>query len=1680
MTSDGEDSSNAPPKNDRGTGNSNSPRNNRRNNNKQGAGGGRGNSSTTGNGTGGFRGDTTDMKGHVFEQPSKGNQYLETLTVLKRYTSVTYESGPAMMSLFTAKPTKPKIKPPGAEPTPTGKVGADGKATRTTFDEEMFKLDVKAYRAEAHDLNRDLVALFAVIVGQCNQALQATLMSQDGFSDRELDGDCLWLLSEIRSAATRFDKTLYIHDALHDLRGRFYREHQGSRPTVEYYRTFDALIKTLDDNHAWDLPPLQQDTDASLRGPTDADTRRNIRERQLAAAFILNSDNKRFASLKSDLRANYARGTNQWPRTLLDAYNLLVTQERNDAVAAARRTKTPKKDKDGTGTTPNGPPRDRERPPPRATDPHQFAMTQVLNQPRGGAPSTLPTGAILLDSESTTSIFKDPNLLTNLRDTTPPLLLNTNGGHHSATQIGEYHGLGDPLTMWFNPKSLANILALCDVRRHVQVTLDTAQELAFLVHLPDGPPLRFVEHDTGLYIYLPDHNDVKIPVTAYSYLQTVAANRQHFTRREVQGADTARALYRHIGRPSQARFEQYIRKGLIRNCPITVGPDIAYLKGKTTQKPSLPHIATHIPVPLPAHIAQHHRDVTVCADFFFVQRQTFLHFISRKLGYRTSIPVENRSKATIIKALREELKTYVGRGFVVRDVHADSEFECVRDMLCNAHTEDGLRDLPGSILLETCTANEHVKEVERSIRTIKEMLRATTHGMPYRRLPKQMVKGLVAYCTINLNSFPYSHGVSQELSPSTIMHGTPAPDYKNYRLEFGTYVLCTDKTTNTPRARAFGAIALHPTGGNDGSYRFMSLSTGEVISRAPGYWTVVPISDMVIGRVEALAKHQSQPLLQNSNLVVENSPDQEIDDDEFDVDFVPNNNDDNDDDDDNDDANDDYSQDSTPSNHGAIDGDDIEDDDPNAVGHLTGTNEDEPAGVDESEQVTTAPPDTQEDSNATEGPDNVTEDAESQHDATEPHPAGEAEILEETDHGPETSDVGEGEEIASPQASGDDNQPNTDHGEQIGYNLRGDRTRSYAYRFANAIDEPASQKSYYDDTQHNNTGAQFVQIGHQPNSVQAALKSKSTTTERVLTGWVLTQMTAKAGIRRYGDAARDAMRAEFRQLDQKGVFEPIMAQALTRETRAQALRCINLIKEKRCGKIKGRTCADGRPQRKLYERSETSSPTASSDAIMLTLAIDALEGRDVATADVAGAYLNAEMNDYVLMRLEGEDVDLMCDMNPSYKEYVWRSRNGKKSLYLRLARALYGCVQSALLWYELFSSTLKQMGFKLNPYDLCVANAQIKGAQCTVVWYVDDNKISHIDPSVVSDVIRQIETKFGKMTVTRGLQHEFLGMHIVLDRKAKTVKITMASYLQEAIAESGMDISRVAATPATHSLFEVGEGAAPLTGATADVFRRIVCKLLYVGIRARADILTALSYLTTRVSKPNIHDYKKLKRLLEYLNGTMDLALVIGADGSDTLYTWVDASYATHHDMRSHTGGVISLGTGGILCKSTKQKLNTKSSTEAEVIGVSDYLPSTIWAMNFMDAQGVSFQTSSVAQDNQSAIKLATNGRASAGHKSRHINIRHFWITDRLKAEGITIHYCPTEQMLADFLTKPLQGSLFRKFRAVLLGHTPIHSLTSAPTTPSFEERVGGKQKRTAWADVVTDGPPRSGSPTVS
>ena len=460
----------------------------------------------------------------------------------------------------------------------------------------------------------------------------------------------------------------------------------------------------------------------------------------------------------------------------------------------------------------------------------------------------------------------------------------------------------------------------------------------------------------------------------------------------------------------------------------------------------------------------------------------------------------------------------------------------------------------------------------------------------------------------------------------------------------------------------------------------------------------------------------------------------------------------------------------------------------------------------------------------------------------------------------------------------------------------------------------------------------------------------------------------------------------------KPAVGPINPDDLSDDDKKKALEAVNLIAEKRNGDLKGRTCANGKKQRKFVKEGEIlSSPTVSLESILLTLVIDAYEGRHTMIADVPGAYLHAEMppGKRVLLRLVGKFVDIMCEVNPEYNKHV-RYERGVKVLYVQVLRALYGCLESALLWYNLYSTTLVSLGFELNPYDLCVANKIIEGSQCTVAFYVDDNKISHKNPKVVEQVIQEIEKHFGKLTVSTPNEFDFLGMDIKL-RSDRKVQIKMEKQIQEALDWFGEKITESPVTPANKNLFVVSNKARELNKERSDTFHSVVAKLLYIAKRARPDIESSVAFLCTRVAYSTEEDWLKLRRVLAYLKSTIEYDRIIGAATLQELYTWIDAAYGVHSvDLKSHTGGTMSLGTGVLHQKSSKQKLNVKSSTEAEIVGVSEYIPYNLWAYNFMDAQGYKLSDNILFQDNQSAIKMETNGRRSCTGNSRHVNIRYF------------------------------------------------------------------------------------------
>ena len=224
---------------------------------------------------------------------------------------------------------------------------------------------------------------------------------------------------------------------------------------------------------------------------------------------------------------------------------------------------------------------------------------------------------------------------------------------------------------------------------------------------------------------------------------------------------------------------------------------------------------------------------------------------SREYSHRFDPQVYDVTNTHVSHATRKPVtiaQNMFGFVFTQMTAGADKEFECLRESL-------------GNVSLEICGPDEHIPEVECSIRTMKETMRATAHGLPYRCLPKLMIVKLVAMATRCLNGFPKDDGVSEHMSPHSIITRQARMDYNKIALEFGSYVQLLDRSVNTICSRTISAIALNPTGDENGTYRFMSLKTGQVLTKGPGSWTEVPITDIAIARVEALAKQEGQPLI---------------------------------------------------------------------------------------------------------------------------------------------------------------------------------------------------------------------------------------------------------------------------------------------------------------------------------------------------------------------------------------------------------------------------------------------------------------------------------------------------------------------------------------------------------------------------------------------------------------------------------------------------------------------------------------------------------------------------------------------------------------------------------------------------------------------------------------------------
>jgi hypothetical protein len=400
-----------------------------------------------------------------------------------------------------------------------------------------------------------------------------------------------------------------------------------------------------------------------------------------------------------------------------------------------------------------------------------------------------------------------------------------------------------------------------------------------------------------------------------------------------------------------------------------------------------------------------------------------------------------------------------------------------------------------------------------------------------------------------------------------------------------------------------------------------------------------------------------------------------------------------------------------------------------------------------------------------------------------------------------------------------------------------------------------------------------------------------------------------------------------------------------------------------------------------------------------------------------------------MMRLNPLLATVLLEIDPAARKHL--NKNG--TIDVILDKALYGCLESGKLWYDNISLTLLSLGYQVHKSDPCVFFKGYGDEQIIIGLYVDDLLISFSkkNEEIVNNDLQALEKKYGKLTLNKSNRHKYLGMIFLFNEQ--DCLINMMDYTENILTEFPVD--GTSNVPAASYLFDIDEKSNKLSNQMKKNFHRCVAKLLFLTKRTRPDIMLAVSFLTTRVQEPDEDDLKKLKKVLMYLNGTKDLGIKLSPHGALIPKAFVDSSHAVHSNFKGQGGVVITIGKGPIYASTSKLPIMTKSSTESELLTAADKSAQLFWSREFLINLGYNVEAGVLFQDNTSTINLINNGKSNS-QRSKHINVKYFYLKERIDLGELTVEHCPTKVMIADILTKPISGSLFIVLRDLLLNWT--------------------------------------------
>lgn len=443
-------------------------------------------------------------------------------------------------------------------------------------------------------------------------------------------------------------------------------------------------------------------------------------------------------------------------------------------------------------------------------------------------------------------------------------------------------------------------------------------------------------------------------------------------------------------------------------------------------------------------------------------------------------------------------------------------------------------------------------------------------------------------------------------------------------------------------------------------------------------------------------------------------------------------------------------------------------------------------------------------------------------------------------------------------------------------------------------------------------------------------------------------------------------------------------------------------------KFKARLCAKGYTQKYGIDYNETFAPVARMTSIRTMMSIAAEKDLEVQQFDVDTAFLNSDIDEEIYMDQPEGFVD----------------KNNPK-LVCKLNKSLYGTKQAARQWNAKLDQHLSKQGFNSISADACVYVRILEEEYSILAIYVDDLIIMSNAIQNINKIKEEMKRDF-KIKELGDIKY-CLGIEIHRDRALKKIVMNQKGYILKTAEKFGVLECKDIHTPADCN--------AKLMKMPDDEefterfpYRQLVGSLMYAMTGTRPDIANALGNVSKYCEKYNKSHWVAAKRILKYLKTTKNYGIVLNGMKQSELHGYADANWAADLDTRrSTTGYLFMLNNSLISWKSQRQATVATSSTESEYMSLYSAVQEMVWLRRLLtELSYFKSGPTTIYQDNQGCIALSKNPVFHS--RTKHIDIKFHFLREKIKSGELDVPYLPTEQMLADALTKDLPRPKFEIF----------------------------------------------------